>query len=165
MGADLQRRDQHGCPPRGLALLLMERRLSWLKVRQGFCPEDFLLGFYTPASMTVTFMLRCHIQGPTQDQLHSCWWTLIPVVKPGPVLPETGTLQSLVFGTFHSALLSFLGLTSASQTTLFHVNGFNNGSFTLGSVANETCYPFREYPAIWLCCHKGALIPMTRWYE
>lgn len=62
----------HGCPPRGLALLLMECRLPWLKVGQGFCPEDFLLGFYKSASMTVTFMLKCHIQGPTQDQLHNC---------------------------------------------------------------------------------------------
>lgn len=30
-GSDLQCRDPHGCPPRSLALLLIECRLSWLR--------------------------------------------------------------------------------------------------------------------------------------
>ena len=52
-----------------LALLLVGHRLPWLRVGQGFYPEDFSLAFYKSASKTATFMLQCHIQGSTQDQL------------------------------------------------------------------------------------------------
>lgn len=55
-------------------------------------PREFSLGFYKSARKTATFMLRCHSQGPTQDQLladfDSLSWNL---GSPSPNW-DTGTL-------------------------------------------------------------------------
>lgn len=101
---------------------------AWLRVGQGFCPENFPLGSYKSAGETATFLLRCHIQGPTQDLLLADFDSLSRGL--GLSCPNLGLWQSLVFDAFHSATLSFYDLSSAPQTTLFHVKGFTNDCFT-----------------------------------
>lgn len=42
---------------------------AWVQGGARMGPGGFSLGFYKSARKTATFMLRCHSQGPTQDQL------------------------------------------------------------------------------------------------
>lgn len=50
-------------------------------------PGGFSLGFYKSARKTATFTLRCHSQGPTQDQLLADFDS---VMEPGQSFPELG---------------------------------------------------------------------------
>lgn len=121
----------------GAGLAVDGMQVALVKGRPRILPWGFSWGFYKSASKTAAFMLRCHIQGPTQDQLLADFDSLSQSL--GQSCPKLGHQQGLVFDAFHSALLSLLWPHSWSPYNLFHIQGFTYDSFILGTLTKEIC--------------------------
>lgn len=113
-----------------------------VKGGQGFWPEDFPLRFYKSASKTATFMPRCHIQGPAQDQLLAEFDSLSRSL--GQSSPNRGTGKAWFLT--HSIQPFFLVLTLLLLLSLFPCQGVHQWLFypRERTLTKETCYPSKR---------------------